>query len=97
MSQLQEYYDMAYAIALTGEKKFNSIHGRYRQVFVKTIDEFEYRADENSQDVEVMNIENYDPFISRWASGNPCRCHLGRYNSIEKIEQHFESLSKGGE
>ena len=92
MSQLDEYLDMAQTIAMSGEQKFTSVHGRFGTYYVKEVEGFEYRAQKDSLNVEVMNLENSDPFISRWADGRPCRCHLGRYHSLDKIKEHYDSL-----
>lgn len=87
---INEYYDMIGFIAKSGELKYGGIHGSiHTLVFEKEIDGFLYIADPRNQAVEVKNIENGDPFLSRWYDGRSCRCHLGRYGSLNKIKEHF--------
>jgi len=95
MDRLNAYCDMISVIARTGESKVQWLHGRFNTkepIMVKQIDGFEYRADPESVSAEVVNLDNGDPFLSRWADGALCRMHLGRYNSIEKIKEHFDNL-----
>lgn len=92
---LNTYCDMVDMIAKRGELKRCFINGILfgdHLIHVNVIDGFEYRSDPESPAVEV--VYKGDPFISRWFDGELCRKHLGRYDSINKIKEHY--VQNGG-
>lgn len=85
-----EYTKMSRFISEQGELKYGSMHGRiFMKVYENTVGGFSYSSDPDSEAIEVVNLENFDPFFSIWDDGRACRCHLGRYKSLDRIKEHY--------